>query len=440
MTDTNPSGEPPAASEFSVRRLWRANISRQFSYDILLVTGGRIATIAAQMMFVKLYAQVFSAAELGQYFFWQTISYSMNALIFVPLDQFQQVNIHRYRREGTSLLSFAPLNLMPIVAVLLLGILTSSIGSARIGSVWIAPFYAAIFAISVHLSNALRSASNNLGHRRMAVLFGFLDALLRLAFLFVATRLFQLQSIAILLTSSFAGLAVAIGILPFFRSRRMWGSDRIVPLNIHEFGRFVWPIIAAAVLNWLQVQNSRFLVPLGYAEVIGIFATVSAIGAAGMQAASGIFQMMFLPDLYRSFGGTIRKYILMAGATVAVVMIVSSLIASPLVGILTTSSFKPYAYCILFGIAIEGGNLLVGGLNIYMQVHRKTVLGLIPAAAGFIGAVAPLLVLYAAHAITPLTLGLCATFSQALTVLIGIEICRRISDQNDPGITTAKSD
>src|SRR3954470_1701630 len=92
--------------------------------DTLLAIVSRIVVIGAQLGYVKLYSNRLDNHELGLYFFLFTVSYSLNAFLFVPLDYYQQSKIYNYLRSDISLKSLFTFNrkCLTWVALLTLGL------------------------------------------------------------------------------------------------------------------------------------------------------------------------------------------------------------------------------------------------------------------------------------------------------------------------------
>ena len=64
--------------------------------DFLFIAFSRAVIVGAQLVYVKLYSNFLSNHELGLYFFLNTVSYSLNAFLFVPIDYYQQAKLYGF--------------------------------------------------------------------------------------------------------------------------------------------------------------------------------------------------------------------------------------------------------------------------------------------------------------------------------------------------------
>src|ERR1700729_1736171 len=87
----------------------------------------RILGIAGQVGLVKLYTRYLLPAQLGQYFFFQTASYFLNALIFVPIDYFQQAEVFKLKKNGHSLAGLLAMNRKMLSAIGVFFLLTCAL-------------------------------------------------------------------------------------------------------------------------------------------------------------------------------------------------------------------------------------------------------------------------------------------------------------------------
>lgn len=392
-------------------------IATKIKSDFIVVTLGRITIIAAQILFVKLYTHYYSASQLGVYFFWQTISYSFSAIIFVPLDLFQQAKLHTYVTQNNTLLSFLNVNTF-IIKWLCILFFIISVSAYLITNKWyVGPLLSAVMAISIYLSQTLRNTCNNLDYRVIATVFGALDSILRFVLLFLYVKIFTPDPLGIIVTTSGAGIIVAIFLSIIFHYKKIWGDGPAVSPKLSEMVTFIWPISISAVMNWLQIQGCRFLVPFGYSEVVGIYATVASVGSAGMLSLSSIMQMIFLPSVYKTRGNYTNTYLIISLSSILFVIAVSIPLATVIVRLITNVHFVSYAYCIMFGILIEGGNLLLGGMGVYLQIHNATKYILYISIIGFFVSAIFLSGLLFMKLITPYTIGLANVTAQVVAVI-----------------------
>ena len=61
----------------------------------MVVVAIRLLSIAAGLALVKSYTGELSIAEVGRFFYLSTLSYALNALVFVPVDFYMQARLAR---------------------------------------------------------------------------------------------------------------------------------------------------------------------------------------------------------------------------------------------------------------------------------------------------------------------------------------------------------
>jgi O-antigen/teichoic acid export membrane protein len=334
----------------------------------------RAVAIIGQMGVVKLYTHYLLPAQLGQYFFFLTVSYSLNALIFVPMDYFQQAEVFRLKASGNSLGGLLHLNaklLSGVATILIIGV----IGLALIHPALLSAFcVSAIYALVLYLSTALKTFLNNQEEQVFVVMMLIAEIPIRLIAFTGIAKLGSAGSLSPIVSTAAALLIVGLCGLPRLRShlKRFPGQEK--PVKLQTILKFAVPISCSAVLNWLQLQGYRLvLVPLGYIEAVGFFATTAAIGNAGMNGAATVYQQIYLPRIYQTAGSYLRTYLKGAVAVVAFVLFIGLVLRVPIVRLLTNASFVGFAWLIGFGILIEAGNFIIGALVVQLSIDNNTV-------------------------------------------------------------------
>lgn len=387
--------------------------------DVIVISVARAAVIVGQLAYVKIYSNYLSAYELGIYFFLITVSYSLNALIFIPVDYYQQSKLYDHLNNGISL---RPLLFFNVKLLYRFGI-AAIIGFAFV--IFVRPSEVIYFvlivatALSLYTSQALRGVLNNLEHKRIAAISLIFEALLKIVLLLFllqfmspnAMTLIAAWIIALLLVAGFLGhQLMKTGVLSI-------GGKTAVQIPPAEVFRFAYPISISAVFNWIQIQGYRLiLVPLGFAEMVGIYATIENIGRAGMGALSSVFGQMFVPNIYKSSGGYTGTYLRNAFFLIAFVFIFSLFFSDRIVSLVTNEKFAKYSWILLLGIIVEAGNFISGALAIHITLKTSTKKMLVASIIGAASMVAVLAGIYYADMITVQSLGLPIVISQILVV------------------------
>ncbi len=332
----------------------------------------RAASIIGQMGVVKLYTHYLLPAQLGKYFFALTVSYSLNALLFVPMDYFQQKEVFKLKESGNSLGGLLDLNaklLSAVGCIFLLGIVVLALLNGALLSAFCTTV---VYSILLYLSTAVKTFLNNQEEQVFVVMMLIAEIPIRIIAFTGIAKLGLAGPLSPIVSTAAALLVVGLCALPRLRShlKRFLGIEK--PVELQTILKFAVPISCSAVLNWLQLQGYRLvLVPLGYAEAVGFFATTSAIGNAGMNGAATVYQQIYLPRIYQTAGGYLRTYLKGAAAVVSFVFIVGLVLRVPIVRLLTNASFVGFDWLIGFGILIEAGNFIIGALVVQLWIDNN---------------------------------------------------------------------
>jgi O-antigen/teichoic acid export membrane protein len=374
----------------------------------------RAAVIILQLASIKLLTEYLSTEEIGLYFFLISASYFLNALIFIPLDYYQQAFVSNAENKNSTIKSALLFN-KSISAIYI--IISSSIGLILYFSIETKHFilfgFGALGSIALHYMQSLRNLLNNLGYSLPVSTSHILEATSRVGIFFglgianiatIETIAFSWAS-SLCLTSLFLiRISVKNGIFNGY-------SDK--PLSPTEFFKFATPISLSSVANWLQVQGYRVvLVPLGYAEVVGIFSTISNIGSSAIGALNLIYQQKFNPRIYQSQGNYTKRYLGIAFLLILTAALAFTLTGELIVKALTTVNFHEYWYVILYGLIADSSNLIVGALIIHLTIKKTTGSILIFSMVGLLVNAIAFTALYALGSITVNLIGLPILLSQ----------------------------
>lgn len=394
----------------------------------------RLFTILIQLLFIKCVTNAIPVNELGIYYFLLTISYTFNAILFVPLDYYQQSNLYKYVNEGISIKSFFLLNKRLIVVfsyILVIGGIIIFILNT---------FYCIVFvlttlmSIGTYFSLLLRGFVNNLNYRRKAAYNLLLESISRIIFLYILFYVFSPGPVIVLLALLLASCIAIFFLVIYIRKLPQYNDGNIVEVKIGKMLKFMYPISIGAIANWIQLQGYRLiLVPLGFSEAVGFYATVANIGNSGMSVCSTIYNQLFLPDIYKTNGRFLYRYLLYAFIIILIVLGVSAGLKDLIVLVLTNAIYSKYSFIIFFGIIVEAGNFIVGALTAYLGIHNLTSCSLKATLSGLVAFALLFLLVFFFLGITPYTIGIPIVISQILIMGYLGKIVFKIYRTNDDG-------
>ena len=342
---------------------------------IILISLLRAIAICGQIAFIKVYTHYLSAAQLGHYYFYFTASYFLNALIFVPVDFFQQAEVFKLQKRKLSLHNLIHLNklLLPIVALisLIVGIILIYFKLVDI-TVY---FSIVLTSLCTFIATSTKNFINNQGGQVLVVSTMILEFVTKTVSFLIFIIFFGFKRPETVLCATI--ISLLIGLIPLYpRARSIMATfgDQKEIINKQRLLNFCWPLSFGAILNWLQLQGYRLiLVPLGYAEMVGIFATVSSVGSTGMNAAATIYQQIYLPRIYQSHGEYTRKYLKYAMFVIVIIFLIGMLFKNLIISLITSKIFLQYSSVIGLGILIESGNFIIGAISVHMSINEQMV-------------------------------------------------------------------
>jgi O-antigen/teichoic acid export membrane protein len=391
--------------------------ARKLLKEIGWVTLARVLVIACQLINIKLYTNYLSVEQLGFYFFLLTLSFFANALIFGPVDYFQQANLAKIIKITGGVLPLLKFNFKLMAVYLLIVLLLSII------SMFVAPqlfpyiISAALLAIAQYIVQALRNTLNNLEHKGLTSFSLVQEAVVKILVFLILVKYF-VPSALLLMASWLIALGVTALSLAYQASKLgIFVTSEKYIVKTNEIFHFSYPISVGAVCNWVQIQGYRLvLVPLGFTEMVGIFATLSSIGSAGMAAAAMIYSQTFSPLIYKTSGQYTAKYLQRAIVLIGFVLLLCILLGDFVVQIATNLKFEPYWYLMIYGVLADGSNLLIGALAIHITLTSSTKNIMTSSVLGVITLFVSFGLLFLTHAITVYTIGIPLVFSQFVVI------------------------
>lgn len=384
------------------------------------LAGLRILAIVGQVILVKLFTHYLSPAQLGNYYFFLTLSYSLNALLFVPVDYFQQAEVFRLHSSGRSLQSILRLNCHMLLWVTAASLCTCAVAAIVRPTLLEATTAAITLSASLYFSTAIKNFLNNRDDQLLVVAMLVAEVPVRIAVFLALLKMGLLNALTPLWATTASFVIVASPALLRVRKHWLTFSGPHEELHWGKILRFGSPISFASILNWLQLQGYRLvLVPMGYVEAVGLFAATSAIGTRGMNAAATVYQQIYLPKIYQSRGYYLKTYLRGLGFVILLVSLVGALFRIQLTALLTNHQFVPYAWAILYGVLVEAGNFVIAGLVVRLTLDDNTMAQVKANVIAVLFVPIAFALLFAFHLLTPVTIGIPLLIAQVI-VIVGI--------------------
>ena len=335
-----------------------------------VVIGLRLFSIAVGFFFIKIYTNNLATEEIGKYFYLVTLSYIMNALIFVPVDYYLQARLALHGKEIPVL---ALLKINKIVCLMALGLcIIFCLPLLYLGKVHqtdIPGIY--ITALLLYLCNFSRGLLNNRGHKVFVVSMLVFEGAAKVGLFILVSKLIVATS-GTLLYSSVMALLLEVLIILLYSSRKIaysWLDEGIE--NYKTVFRKSYALSIGAICNLAQLQSYRLTyVWAGVPATAAIYVVVTNLGSSGMAAISSVYSQIFLPKIYASKGEFTLTYIRNALILTVIVLIGAAVTGKYLLLFLTKNDYVEYAQAIGFGVLVEAGNLVIGAATVYLMLNN----------------------------------------------------------------------
>lgn len=335
-----------------------------------VVIGLRLFSIAVGFFFIKIYTNNLATEEIGKYFYLVTLSYIMNALIFVPVDYYLQARLALHGKE------------IPVLALLKINKIVCSVALAlciifclpllylgKVHQTDIPGIY--ITALLLYLCNFSRGLLNNRGHKVFVVSMLVFEGAAKVGLFILVSKLIVATS-GTLLYSSVMALLLEVLIILLYSSRKIaysWLDEGIE--NYKTVFRKSYALSIGAICNLAQLQSYRLTyVWAGVPATAAIYVVVTNLGSSGMAAISSVYSQIFLPKIYASKGEFTLTYIRNALILTVIVLIGAALTGKYLLLFLTKHDYVEYAQAIGFGVLVEAGNLVIGAATVYLMLNN----------------------------------------------------------------------
>ncbi len=378
-----------------------------------LIALARVIVIACQFINIKLFTSYLTVSQIGLYFFFLTVSYFCNALIFVPVDYYQQACVRKCIEETGGVKSLLLFNIKLILIYLSSFSFLVFLCSLAFPKYTYHIILTAALSVALYSVQALRGVLNNLSYSS-DVSFNLVQEAVIKIIIFIFLIQF-IQASELLLMAAWV-ITLIVSLVTLYLRAKNYGlffcnKDKII--NLRDVFHFAYPISFGAVANWVQTQGYRLiLVPLGYAEVLGFFATVTSIGSAGMAAVSTIFAQAFTPKIYNSDGRYTSTYLKNALIVIAAVILGSLLFGAFIVKIVTNPKYEQYWSILIIGVIIEATNLLIGAIGIHITLFGTTKRMMMSSVIGLLILILSFIIFYITKTIDVYSIGLPLVLAQ----------------------------
>jgi O-antigen/teichoic acid export membrane protein len=386
--------------------------------NIALNTTARILVVVFQLINVKLYTNYLNAEQLGIFFFLLAVSYSANAILFVPVDYYQQANLAKIINVSGGAQSLLKFNGRLALFYLFFSMLVIAAFVIIKPSYTVFVILATTLAFALYVVQALRNTLNNLEHGNCVSMSFIQEAAFKVLLFFILVKYFEPDE-ALLIIAWLISLSLSGSYLFYIAYKRhIFSCFSVHQIYVKDVFYFSYPFSIGAICNWLQLQGYRLiLIPLGFAEEVGLFATLSSIGSAAIGAASLIYSQQFTPQIYKTSGQCTSNYLKGALAVITIVVLVSFGLGEFIVSMLTNPHFESHWKLLLFGVITDGGNLLIGALVIHITLTGDTKKIISFSVIGLLVMIVSFSFLYLFSTISILTIGVPLLLSQWVVVL-----------------------
>lgn len=350
------------------------------------IVSGRFVAVISQLICVGIYSAQASQENLGVFYFWVTLSYSINAMILVPLDYFNQKSIMQAIDKSHEIRSLAKFNFKILMVIALIVSIGSCYEFMTISSNWDKILLALFLSIFIYISQTSRNILNNLGYGVYVSTSVALEAVCKVIMLWGFIKLGSNVVNDILF--SWVGSVCLSAFFTLHKCIKIAHSTQELTTHKHKLTdvfRFCAPFSIGSVCNWLQNQGYRLvLVPLGYQAEVGTFSLVASLGSAGVGVITLIFNQHYQPQLYRSGGDFLPALLKKTCVFLLMAVVGYVFFGSFLVGMLTHEIYNSFWIIGVYGVIIDGLYMPLGLLSIYASLTDKSQAAI---ASGFFGLV-----------------------------------------------------
>ena len=344
----------------------------------IVSVGFRALSVGASLAISILVAKHLSLTQIAYYFLYITLAYIGNAALYVGLGVVLQ-------RMCVLLASSNRLSRALIVRYVLLScafggssvfLLSGSYFYAR-GSetaLWVVAGCCAMLSSANFVSATAKDLLALGRHLNLASFFGFLEQLLRAAFIaFVLMIHSDVNALKLVVATALASLlSGALGIFTLFLNTTEAHKSLVPGFSLKTVATSVAPVGLSGLLNWFQLQSYRpALLFFGYnADLIGIVSLLTTLGMTGANPVLAITAQTYIPKVYAKDIYAFRQCITALLKATLLLVILSIPAAVAFLTFSGRQNLMTYWLLVPLGVLVEAGNNVAG---VYM--HRLNVIG-----------------------------------------------------------------
>ena len=339
-------------NDFMLRKVAERNVAPLLIRSLYILVG---------LLHVKLYTNHLHSEEISRFFYLTTLSYVVSSFIFVPAEQFllakfsnSKAFLGQWYSYVTHNAFYAALIVSSIFCVL--GLFYGKIALIEIPLVILLPLI--MYKVSVK-----RSYLNIRGHFLYVSILYFVEGLLKVILLTLFLYYFSSGTMA-LICSIIGALSVEYAIVAFGFNHRVQITNDLEKVSLKSLKSII-SISGSALSNTVLSQNYKIIHELnGHGTTSANLGVCSNIGSSIMGAFSQLFSMMRYPAIYTNGIKGFRSFFAQALLLICFVITGVYIFLSDIVLLFTSSDFLEFKIAVLFGVAYEGVNLIVGGISI----------------------------------------------------------------------------
>ena len=390
---------------------------KKYTKDFILASLSRVVVVLSQIYFVKLYTSNVGLYNLGIYFYLVGIINLIVSIVFTPIEIYQQSKIYKVIKEKETIIPFLYFN----AKLTLIYLLVSSFSGLFIVYFEIIPISNFVLIVCIpiliYLSQGLRTIINNQEYKAVVSISYILESTIKITIF----GLFILRGEVSEYIMLYSWLLSMIGVICYeiylINNFKIITNFKLGAKNIlvKDIVKISIPILSSSVTNWIQFNLLKtILVPLGYAEVIGVYGTLESIGRAIMGSISQVYTQIFNPRLHTSDGRFINVYILGAIFVSFSTLLMGLILSKEIVYIIAAPIFTADSLLIGFGIVAEAGNFIIGSYTVYYTITDKIKRLLRANLYGFLGVSMMSIILVSYYNISIYTVGIPLVISQLI--------------------------
>ena len=403
---------------------------------------GRAVAAIIGIISLRVSTELLSPTQMGSVTLLSSVTYFFSAAFVTPVSQYVSRGFLEWRDAGRLVKILhgylVYVVVITIITVCMAGGLQSQYQVVNGFSVGWVMTLVAIFMLSSPISALGTTGFNLRNERGKFVFFSILPALLGLVF---ATILFKLYSMPELWSlGQIIGFSIAccswVVLMRALRAESLSalpGNNSILPFSARAVFAFGWPVVAMAVLWWLQSQSYKFVLDrVQGIEVVGFFVIGYALAATPLALYEAAYSQFYEPIFYselkgQDVSGQAKAWNNYARAYLPGIIITGVFVAGGgpfLAQVLVSESYRVAATQVVVWAAVTESLRVVGGMTYQVGIAKADLrMMILPVFLGAVLAPLGVLILGSLNAVTGTALAL--LISGIAVQSVGIAMSRR---------------